>query len=415
MEGIIIKTITNRGNRLDIDFQISSGLEKYFLPEHHFFAEYSCDISDVPNSVLVVPLLANLVPFSWIVDCIVWIDEVDKSFYDSVPKLKYAFREMYPKTFFGGSLIAAKQINNSYTPQNEALLLFTGGIDATATFLRILDKKPILLNTNGWFKTHIEENEVYNADRNAIEAIAKEHNVSSCFVRSNFATFIRSSILDKEVNQKIHTSWWFGFQHSLAFLGCASIVGFKNKVAKLYIASSYTFGQHICCASDPRTDTCFSCSSMITIHDAYELSRQDKVRYILQQKEQNNINVRLRVCSFNDHNCCACEKCFRSMLAIASEGGDVREFGFELPDTFLNCLKSFLKKDIMELDSIHIVFWYDILARMKENYDLLLEKDVYAFLSTFDFEKAKKDYLHNYYTKNFWSILKRKFRNLIGK
>lgn len=41
-------------------------IEKYFLPEHHFFTEYTFNVSDVPKSVLVTSILLNLLPFSWI-------------------------------------------------------------------------------------------------------------------------------------------------------------------------------------------------------------------------------------------------------------------------------------------------------------------------------------------------------------
>lgn len=408
MEGIIIKEIVCNGNRVDIDFSVSDGLEDFFLPEHHFFAEYSCDISDVPNSVLVVPLLSNILQFSWLVDCVVWVNEIDKNFYDAIPKIKYAFREMYPDYSFKGTLIPAKLVENSYIPQQQSITLFTGGIDATTTFLRHLEEKPVLLNTNGWYEKDVQPNEVYNADKTAIEEIADQFRVSSCFVRSNFARFLRAEVINKHFHGKVHNSWWRGFQHSLAFLGCAAVAGYHYRVANLYIGSSHTFGEYANIVSDPRIDNCFAVSSMTTTHDAYEMSRQDKVHYILETQRKLQKTVPLRVCSFNAYNCCGCEKCMRSMLAILAEGGDVEALGFHLPDTFLNTLKRFLKEKITELDSVHILFWFDIIKRMEENYDQLVEKEVYHYLSNFDFKKARRDYLWSYYTKNFWEIIKRK-------
>ena len=87
MESIIIGEIKNSGNRIDVDLTVSDGLKKYFN-NTHFFAEYSCDISDVPDSVAVLPVLLNLLPFSWLADCIVWATEVDSVFYDAVMRLK---------------------------------------------------------------------------------------------------------------------------------------------------------------------------------------------------------------------------------------------------------------------------------------------------------------------------------------
>ena len=409
MEGIIIKDIVCRGRRLDIDFTVSEGLEQYFRPEHHFFAEYSCDISDVPPSVLVVPLLANLMPLAWLVDCVVWVNEIDRDFYRALPNIKRGFQEQYPDFQFRGSLIPACVVDNRYEPQAEAITLFTGGIDATTTFLRHLEEKPILFNTFGWFTKDIEDNAVYNADRTAIEAIAKDFGVGSCFVRSNFATFIKADLMTKYIHkQKISNSWWRGFQHSLAFLGCAAVAGYHMRVSRLYIGSSHTFGEHAQIVSDPRIDGAVDVASMITIHDSYDLSRQDKVRFLCHQQKLLGQTIPLRVCSFNDRNCYACEKCLRTMLAIAAEGGDLQKFGFMLPDSFLNVLKAFLKKSVLEVDPIHEIFWKKIVARMEENCDCLKELEVYEYLKDYDFEKSRRAWRLQYYRKNFFRIIQRR-------
>ena len=81
MESIQITEIKVNGKCVDIYFNLSKGLEMFFLPEHHFFTEYTFEVTDIPKSVLVVPLLLNLLPFSWLVDCVIWIDEIDEDFY----------------------------------------------------------------------------------------------------------------------------------------------------------------------------------------------------------------------------------------------------------------------------------------------------------------------------------------------
>ena len=408
MESIIIGEIKNSGNRIDVDLTVSDGLKKYFN-NTHFFAEYSCDISDVPDSVAVLPVLLNLLPFSWLADCIVWATEVDSVFYDAVMRLKNGFRELYPDLKLGGTLIAAKRIDNRYEPEREAMALFTGGIDATTTFLRIKDKKPILFNTNGWYQDEIKQDDVYDADKADITEIAVKNGVEACFVRSDFATFISGGLIGKTFLKGTKTTWWFGFQHSMAFLGCAVVTGYHYKVKSIYIASSYTMGQQFLCVSDPRIDSEIKCASMNVIHDGYELSRQNKVRAITGYCKETGQSVRLRVCSFNDHNCCMCEKCFRSMLAIAAEGGeDMKEYGFTFDGTLLSQLKKFLQEHIVDLDGAHVVYWYDIIARMKENYENMKHKEVYDFLKNFDFEKERKRYLFRYYRKNFFRIIKRK-------
>lgn len=98
------------------------------------FAEFGFDISNIPKSVLAVPVLSNIMQFAWLFDCLIWIEEVDQQFYECLPKIKRGFQEMYRNYSFGGSLIAAKVVNNGYHAEKESALLFTGGVDATTSF-----------------------------------------------------------------------------------------------------------------------------------------------------------------------------------------------------------------------------------------------------------------------------------------
>lgn len=410
MNSIYVKDIKVYKNRVDVNLDVSDSIREYFVDDLHFFAEYTVDISSVPKSVLAMPILLNIIQLSWIVDAVVWIEEIDKKFYNSIPVLKNAFRELHPNMTLKGTLIAAKQVENFIESDNNKLLLFTGGIDATSTLIRIFDKKPMLFNTNGWYlKNSNESNEVYDADYNAISTIASNNGLQSEFVKSNFAKFIKSEVVDNHFCRNAGTTWWFGFQHSLAFIGCAMVIAYAKNIDTIYIASSYTFGQYIRCVSDPRIDSCIECAGIKTIHDGYELSRQDKVKLIVNYQKETDREVILRVCSFNTRNCCECEKCFRSMLALVAEGADnIEKFGFDLDDTLLNKLKLFIEKEAMELDNNHIVFWNDIIERMKSNYANLHYKEVYDYLKDINLYKARKRAIWNHYTKDFWQILKRK-------
>lgn len=410
MEKIIVKDIIRQNNRVDISFTVSEGLKKYFIEKHNFFAEYSCDISDVPDSVLVIPLLLNLIPFSWTTNCTVWADKVDRDFYEAVPRLKHAFEEMHHNVKFGGAFIAARIEDNSYNVQRECISLFTGGVDATTTFFRIRNKNPILLNIYGWFEDEITSNTVFDADKNAIENFAQYNNVECCFVRSNFGNLVKASVWNKKIGKKLKTSWWLGFQHSMAFLGCAAVVGYHYKVKNLYIASSWTFGYDMACASDPRTDTQVSVAGMRTIHDGYELSRQSKIKYLVETQKNLRQKISLRVCSFKEKNCCHCEKCLRTMLALEAEGGRPEDFGFDLSDTFLSTVKHFLNTEILELNARHKVYWDAALERMKDNMENVPDKEVYELLINYPFERERKSFLLKYYRKNFWKILKRKLK-----
>lgn len=414
MESVWIKDIEVKQNKVDIYFKPSKGIADYFQPEYHFFAEYDFDISNIPKSVLSVPILLNLLQFSWLTNSVIWIDEIDSDFYNCIPRLKNAFRELHPNIALKGSLIPAKIVKNRKQNRAKALQLFTGGVDATTTLIRIVDKKPILFNTNGWYVNDPkEENKVYNADVEFIDRIADQYELEAHYVKSNFARFIINKKMDDNICIPADTTWWFGFQHSMAFIGCAMIAAYKYGIEKVYIASSYTFGQYIRCVSDPRTDNCIQCAGIETVHDAYELSRQDKIKAIVEYQEKTKKKVALRVCSFNTKNCCKCEKCFRTMLALIAEGVDnLADYGFFFERTIVENLEFFIDNKANELDSDHVVFWNDIIDKMGRNYDNLKHKEIYDYLSNINLVEARRRAVWNHYKRDYKKII---YKKLLGK
>lgn len=198
----------------------------------------------------------------------------------------------------------------------------------------------------------------------------------------------------------------------MAFLGCAMVAGYALGVETVYIASSYTFGQYIVCVSDPRIDNCVKCAGVNTIHDGYELSRQDKVKFIVDYHNTSKHDMLLRVCLFNTKNCCKYEKCFRSVLVITAEGGDVRKFGFDIKEP----LKDFYEKEMEENMVLHRVegegsiHWPAIRRRMKDNYDMLNDeqKEFVDWLMSYDFMGKRKKSILEYRCKNIFKIIKRK-------
>jgi hypothetical protein len=66
------------------------------------------------------------------------------------------------------------------------------------------------------------------------------------------------------------------------------------------------------------------------VHDGYEFSRQAKIHYITKYVKESKEQLFLRVCweSSGGSNCCRCEKCYRTILAIIAEGGEPRNYGF---------------------------------------------------------------------------------------
>jgi len=102
--------------------------------------------------------------------------------------------------------------------------------------------------------------------------------------------------------------------------------------SKIYIASSFTMADkgNYTCASDPTIDNYVRFCGCDIVHDGYECNRQDKIKSICDYAKKKKMQIPLRVCweSTEGTNCCVCEKCFRTMLAIYAEKQHPADFGF---------------------------------------------------------------------------------------
>lgn len=424
MGKIKLEKLIVSNDRVDYYFSVTEDLKRFFKPQMHMFAQYDRCIERIPESILVTPFLGNIMQIAWLSDAEVYIDKVDSEFYYSLHRLRNAYQKMYSSCPLGGKLIAECQKSDLYITTKSAQM-FTGGMDAVTTFIRHSDEKPLLILEYGFYQEERMEHGVYAedirsernfvSDCNAATKFAQGHGTVATFIRSNYGTFINSAAIDKQFSGRMGDNFWHGMHHAMAILGAAAPVAYLENVKTLYIASSFSIGNTYPCASDPTTDNEFCFASTSVVHDGYEMTDQDKARTIVAYQKMTNVPLPLRVCSWNDHNCCACEKCLRRMLQICAEGGDPHNFGFDYEQSIFDTTKAYLRKEIQFFTPKNIDKWGRIIARMEENYDGLFEKKVYDYLKNFNFEKEKKIGLFRYYHKNFFSILKRKIKHFLKR
>lgn len=414
---IILTQIERNGHLVNYHFTVSRELEKYFTTRT-LFMEYDRDMASVPDSILAIPFVSCLLAFSWVLDCNLWVREIDKTFYDSVPRIREAYREIYDhfplKGRFVPAILTRNELASDKKANTSAVLLFSGGADSQATFIRNLAKSPMLCNIQGWYKSLEDDDFAADADKRDISRFAEEYHVPTCFVRSNFAVLLTKEF-DKEFAKKLGDTMWHGFLHSMAFIGISIPIAYQAGINEILIASSLTIGLNFLCASNLTTDSEFRyAGSGFTTHDGFELNRQGKMGVIVKHQKSTGKPYFMRVCSFNDHNCCECEKCFRTILGIVAEGGDIKDFGFNIEGSLKQHWEDVLyrRAGLMSFKSEKFIHWPHIKKRMLENYDIIKDKEFVDWFLSFDFDKAKREGLRRYYRQNFFSILKRKIRGV---
>ena len=412
MDGVILKEIKVNNNHVDYHFEVTGILKPYFSTDT-MFIEYQEDMSMVPDSILAAPFVASIIPLMWATNTVMWVKELDQTFYDSILRVHDAYQRLYSHFPLKGNLIPANFIDNQLDVKRESLLLFSGGLDANCSYVRIRDSKPLLFNIQGWYKKLTDKDEAADADICDVTAFARREGQDSTFAKSNFAVVVKESMWQKNIRPQFGDSWWHGFNHSMAFITIAMPLAYKHGIKDIYIASSVPMGEFCMCASHVTTDREFRFAGVgKCIHDGSELVRQEKVKTVVEYQKITGQPYPMRVCSFNDHNCCECEKCFRTVLGLVAEAVDIRDYGFYIDKPLKEHWEDvmFRRAGLMSFKSERVLHWPYIIPRMKANYDKMTQeqKEFVDWFLAFDFDKAKRKGVWKHYRQNFFSILKQK-------
>lgn len=406
MERIILHKVVVKGNLVEYHYSVTDGL-KHFFQADKMFLEYEQDMMSVPVSILTIPFVSCMAGLMWLSNCALYVDEIDRTFYDALKQIKSAFQELHYDIPLKGVLIPSKFRDNVIAESQSSLLLFGGGVDCHCSFLRNRDIISNICNINGWLNSPESIDKVDESDKTVTESFAKSMSIDSSHVRSNFASQFKL----KSFNESFDVSYWYEFLHSMAFISISMPLCYVKNLSRIIIASSFTKGRPIArCSSYITTDSEFKFAARgSVIHDGFELSRQDKVRSLVEYQRSSGKPYPIQVCSFNDYNCAECEKCFRTVIAIVAEGGDPSDFGFKISDDLLTHWKKVIYKDVGLWGVEKERYYYSqSRLRMRENYANIQDKEFVDWFMNFDFDKAKRQGLRRYYRQNFFSILKRK-------
>ena len=320
--------LSEDGRRINYDYRATGRAARFFSGRAPFYARYDVDLHGVPESILVIPLLANLSPIAWFAGVELHATEVDSDFASALRDLLAAFGQHYTGLWAGEPIDAARLVNNRIEAQQSALL-FSGGLDSYESLIRHLYESPYLLSVLG---ADIEISDTrrwqeftqFNGEQ---PMVAEARRLS---IESNLRDFY-----GPEVDLMVGIGWWGKVQHGMGLLGVCAPLSYKCGFNTLLIASSNTSEVDFGWGSHPRLDQQVRWAGLRVLHDGYHLRRTDKVANVVGFAEASGEKVKLRVC-YSEHrtgyNCSRCTKCQRTMLAFLLEDADPGEFGFKVPE-----------------------------------------------------------------------------------
>lgn len=374
MNRIELKGIKIIGNRVEFNYTFSEQLSIFFSESIKFYYEYpeNIDLECVPESILIIPFVMNVMPLAWISKSLVYVKCIDESFYYSLTNVLAGLKKIHPNIDFDGALEAEAIEKNDFEVHNEnKVLLFSGGVDALSSLASHYSERPILVNVWG-ADIHPDDNENYSVIKQDLKSLSENMNLSLLTVRSSLRWFLNEPLLSSYYKNDIKDTWWHGMQHSVGLLSLLAPFDYIHNIKTNYIASSYTkeaIGV-VRCVSFPFIDSCLKIGTTDCYHDGFEYSRINKVHNIVRLKRQEfpEINIPLKVCFYTQKgdNCCKCEKCLRTMAAILVLNEKIENYGF-IPD-YTNAekyIKRFLDRTI--ISSVSLPFWKEISQYVIEN------------------------------------------------
>jgi len=393
---ITLNYIQKTNGKITYQFEYSENLKEYFNSNESFFIDYyDININDIPDSILVIPFLCNVLPIAWVLDAIIYLNEVDKVFFKSIDEFKKGYINMYPRINFLGEVNVDELIDNSTKNQDgNNLAFFSGGVDAFNTLINHIDEEPVLLTLWG-SDIFFNDTEGWNNVKNHVLKTSERFSVKCRFVKSNFRKIFNEGKLSTFVYEKANDGWWHGFQHGIGLIGHAAPLAYMYSSRIVYIASTFTAKDagKITCASDPTIDNFVKWASTDIVHDGYEFTRQDKIRNICNFiQEHSNIKINLRICwqSVGGKNCNICEKCYRTTMGILAEKQDPNDYGL-----LYSCVHNKkMKNDIyykIKFDHILIPLWEDIQDRFLQVTEIFIQYPELKWITKVNFKKINDD------------------------
>lgn len=336
-EMVLTQTIVN-GCRVDFEYTYPEHWNAFVAnPGERLFSEYGFDLKDVPISVLNIQFVANMLTLAMFENGSIYVEELDRTFYEAIPDILDGYRALYPDRSIGCSVICKKLVDNSYAPEEEKVMAFTGGVDATSAMAGYICEKLVLANIWGG-DIRLDNAVRYNAHKQYFQRLAQQYGFGFAPVKSNF----RFIYVDSKIPYKFAHDWWCAVGHSVQILAVLTPIAYHKKAEKIYMASSYPFKEHekskvADCNYMPIVNA-FRFGSCLTQQCDTQKTRAEKVQNIiatLSPQKEGQINILACWNHKKDSlvNCCRCEKCARTIMNIKACKADPNLFGFTSDDS----------------------------------------------------------------------------------
>lgn len=390
MTHLSVDSVSAEGATVRATVSCSRDLRRFF-PEREFEVEHGVSVEDVPERVLVVPVLAQACPAVWTQGGDVYVDRIDASFRSALYDVQDALKEMYP-TFIEGGDVIAEHVEQPSTPRrfDGTGMLFTGGVDSVATFVRHRDADPALITVRGWL-LRPDEDERWRRVKEHVGAFAEKEGVESLTIETDLHAFPDHGLLNAHYKRHTDGAWYSAVGHGLGLLGLCAPLAHARGIGTLHIAGSHWEGFEmpnqswdggaIPWGSHPSIDDRVRWTETEGHYDGFDLTRQDKLETIAGFVRDRRPDLQLRACARDQDggNCSRCEKCLRTIVGLLLAGLDPNDHGFSATSESLeHCVRQFERGNWV-LDAHTVLHWKVLVANAPPERDVPIDDSAWFF------------------------------------
>jgi hypothetical protein len=386
---IDISIIRVSDDKIQYKLSVSRPLKKYFLTFESYIEYLGADLKSVNDSLLIIPMLCTIAPIAWATGANIHVAEIDASFLTSLKKVKEVYRKFKSNFSFAGDIYSRKIVSNSFNGSRTGLL-FSGGVDSLTSYLRHKDLKPDFISIWGLPDLPQFEKMFWQRTFTDISCLASLDSLSVFQVKTDILRSINFELLGIEFRIK----WFVEAAFGPFMLGFTAPLSVLRGLGTIMIASSYTEDYRGFSASHPLIDENISWADVRVEHDGFELSRQQKLKYLVRAENRRYLE-HLRVCWDNalKTNCGDCEKCMRTITGLAVEGIDPNTCNFKVDSKTFPLIKECFLQGMISFNQSQLYMWKDIQnnigANVKE--DIYGSKEFLTWLKEYDLPQYKAD------------------------
>jgi hypothetical protein len=389
----------------------SRDLRKYFR-HLAFFSSYDTDIAK-SSSILNIPVLSTVLPLAWITGADVYVDEVDRTFAESMDALQREYKKMYPGVPFKTRLIAGELVSNTYSSDKTALL-FSGGLDSAYSLFSNMTLKPILVMIFGAADVPISNVSFQGTLEREYSDFSERDGLVIDFIRTNALEILDVRRVDHlfwRFQRRYQGGYWNGMGYSLGHIGQVAPLSI-GRFSRLIVAGALDrtkahddrTKREYPDASYPSTDEKIMWSNMRVKHDA-SILRHQKASALKEFLIAHRL--KLRPCGHasdlysrkpqSPHlsalNCSQCPKCLRTIAELALAGVDPNECGFCADRSTFNRMRVLFQRKLLTRQDI-VLWWRPLQQAVLNEVEggLCGARQFFGWFKTMDLESSAGPY-----------------------